>query len=413
MAIPDHSTLAIHGGPPALPEGPPPWPRPDEAVREALAAAYADGSWGRYQGPHCQRLRELLAAMHGVAHAWLCSSGTIAVELALRACKIGPGEEVILAGYDFPGNFRAIEAVGARPVLVDLAADSWTINPEQVAAAVSSDTKAVIASHLHGSLADMPRLRAIADRRGLAIVEDACQVAGAKIGGKPAGAWGDAGVLSFGGSKLLTAGRGGAIVTDRDDVLQRLRVFCERGNDAFPLSELQAAVLAPQLPQLPAANERRLAAVKRLLAACGELPGLSSLTLPMSFNPQPEATAHSADACASGCGLNEITLPAFYKLPWLLTGNDDACDSPQFEQLRREFIAAARAEGLALDEGFRGFARRSGNRCRVVGDLARSRLAGAGTLILHHPVLLSPGETLDRVALAMRKVARVLLPAQH
>jgi perosamine synthetase len=397
-------SLAINGGPPALPEGPPPWPRPDEAVREALAACYADGSWGRYHGPHCQRLRELLTTMHGVAHAWLCSSGTIAVELALRALKIGPGDEVILAGYDFPGNFRAIEAIGARPVLVDLAADSWTIDAKQVAAAISPETKAVIVSHLHGSLADMPRLRAIADERGLSIVEDACQVPGAGLGGKPAGAWGDAGVLSFGGSKLLTAGRGGAIVTNRDDVLQRLRVYCERGNDAFPLSELQAAVLAPQIERLPADNQRRLAAVNRLRAACGDLPGL--------FNPEPEATDHSRAACASGCGLNETTSPAFYKLPWLMAGNVDACDSPEFEQLRRQFIAAARAEGLALDEGFRGFGRRSGNRCRVFGDLTRSRLAATGTLILHHPVLLSPDETIDRVARAMRKVAAVLLTGQ-
>src|SRR2546421_3080311 len=151
--------LAIDGGVPIIPEGPPPWPRPNEAVRQALEEAYADGSWGCYHGPHCQRLRELLAELCGVGHAWLCSSGTIGVELALRGLKIGPGDEVILAAYDFPGNFRSIEAVGARPVLVDLAPGSWTLDVDQVAAAVSRETKAIIASHLHGSLADMPRLR--------------------------------------------------------------------------------------------------------------------------------------------------------------------------------------------------------------------------------------------------------------
>ena len=161
-------TLAIDGGPPVLPEGPPAWPRPNEAVRAALEAAYADGSWGRYHGPHCERLRELLTALCGAQHAWLCSSGTIAVELALRGLKVGPGDEVILAAYDFPGNFRAIEAIGARPVLVDLAAGTWTLDVEQVALAASPQTKAVIVSHLHGSLADMRRLREIADERGLA-----------------------------------------------------------------------------------------------------------------------------------------------------------------------------------------------------------------------------------------------------
>src|SRR5439155_13826144 len=135
-----------------LPEGPPAWPRPDETVKAALAAAYADGSWGRYHGPHCERLCESLTQLCGIRQAWLCCSGTIAVELALRGLKIGPGDEVILAAYDFPGNFRAIEAIGARPVLLDLAANSWTLDIEQVAAAISPQTKAVIASHLHGSL---------------------------------------------------------------------------------------------------------------------------------------------------------------------------------------------------------------------------------------------------------------------
>jgi hypothetical protein len=101
--------------------------------------------------------------------------------------------------------------------------------------------------------------------------------------------------------------------------------------------------------------------------------------------------------------------PAFYKLPWLLTGNDDACDSPQFEQHRRRFIAAIQAEGVMLDEGFRGFARRTGNRCRVVGDLHSARRAAAGTVLLHHPVLLESAETIAKVAEAIRKVGQAIL----
>ena len=159
------NTLAINGGPAVFPEGPPGWPRPDNAVKAALEAAYADGSWGRYYGPHCERLCESLTASCATQHAWPCCSGTVAVELALRGLKIGPGDEVIVAAYDFPGNFRAIEAVGARPVLVDLAAGTWTLDVEQVAEAASSETKAVIASHLHGSLCNMPRLTEIAAAR--------------------------------------------------------------------------------------------------------------------------------------------------------------------------------------------------------------------------------------------------------
>jgi dTDP-4-amino-4,6-dideoxygalactose transaminase len=370
-----------------LPAGPPAWPRPDEEVREALAATYADGSWGRYAGPHTERLIELLAGIHGVPHVSLCSSGTIAVELALRGLKIGPGDEVILAAYDFSGNFRAVEAVGARPVLMDLTANRWTLDPDQLVAAVAPQTKAVIVSHLHGSLADMRRICQFAAEHGLGVVEDACQVPGAIVQGRPAGAWGDCGVLSFGGSKLLTAGRGGAILTSRDDVLQRIRIFSQRGNEAFPLSELQAAVLLPQLPKLAAANQQRLAAVKQLLALLGDLPGLEPL--PLAADDQNQ--------------------PAFYKLPWLLTGNDDACDSPQFEQLRRRFIAAIQAEGVLIDEGFRGFARRTSNRCRVVGELPNARRIAAGTVLLHHPVLLESAETIDKVGDAICKVGRAIL----
>ena len=97
---------------------------------------------------------------------------------------------------------------------------------------------------------------------------------------------------------------------------------------------------------------------------------------------------------------------SFGELP---TGNSDACDTPQFEQLRRRLIAALQAEGVMMDEGFRGFARRTAGRCRVVGDLPNARRAAAGTVILHHPVLLEPPETIARVAQAIRKVALAYL----
>src|SRR6185312_9298898 len=142
---PTVSALAIHGGPAVLPEGPPAWPLADPDVLAAMQQAFADGSWGRYHGPHGDRLRQALAQMYDLEYVSLCCSGTMAVELALRGLRVGPGDEVILAGYDFPGNFRAIEAIGARPVIVDLAPDTWTLDVEQVGAAVSTQTKAVVA----------------------------------------------------------------------------------------------------------------------------------------------------------------------------------------------------------------------------------------------------------------------------
>lgn len=358
------------------------WPIADADVLAALATAYREGSWGKYDGPNCQNLERAIRELNQVQHAFLCSSGTIAVELALRGLKVGPGDEVILAGYDFPGNFRAVEAVGAKPVLVDFVENSWELDVSQIPLAVSPQTKAVIASHLHGSLVDMRTLTAVGREHGLAVVEDACQATGATVQGKPAGSWGDVGVHSFGGSKLLTAGRGGAIVTNREEVLQRIRIFSERGNQAFPLSELQAAVLLPQIPKLAARNETRWANVKRLINA---VRGQSVF--------QPLALPESGD------------LPAFYKLGWQLVPSLNAPSDPDAEQIRQIVVQTLQQRGLPYDAGFRGFARRTSQRCRVVGELPNARKAANSTLLMHHPILLQPPEMMDQVAAELCEVA--------
>src|SRR5437868_15433078 len=146
---------ALLGGPPVRPGGPPDWPPADDAVREALLAAWRDGSWGKYHGGHVRRLEERLAVAYGVGFALTCGSGTFAVELALRALKVGPGDEVVLAAYDYPGNFLAVHAVGATPVLVDVEAENWNLSAGRLAEGLSPATRAVIASHLHGGLVPM------------------------------------------------------------------------------------------------------------------------------------------------------------------------------------------------------------------------------------------------------------------
>src|SRR5262249_38150675 len=206
---------ALLGGSPILPQGPPDWPPPDAGVLQALKAAYRDGSWGKYAGGRVERLERRLAREHGVEFALACGSGTFAVELALRALKIGPGHEVVLAAYDYPGNFLAAHAVGATPVLADVAPHNWNLAVDRLAAALTPATRAVVVSHLHGGLVPMRRVMEIARAAGVGVVEDAAQAVGAAVEGRSAGAWGDVGVLSFGGSKLLTAGRGGAILTPR------------------------------------------------------------------------------------------------------------------------------------------------------------------------------------------------------
>jgi len=322
--------------------------------------------------------------MHGTEHVLLCSSGTYAVEAALRGLGIGAGDAVLVAGYDFPGNFRAIEAVGARPVLVDIEPDTWSLDVDALEAshataleaAAGAKIRGVIASHLHGGMVPMQRLMALAKERGWQVVEDACQSPGAKIDGRLAGTWGDVGVLSFGGSKLLTAGRGGAIVTPRADVLQRAKIYGHRGNDAFPLSELQAAALVPQLELLEERNQRRRAAVTQLLTATRDIEVL-----------RPLGTA------------DEAAEPSYYKLAWRLEAEENVVS-------RAAVIVAIQAEGIAIDAGFRGFVDRGERRCSKVGELVHSRAAVTRTLLLHHPVLLEDDAVLNQVAQGLKKISR-------
>ena len=369
-----HDRLALHGGVPVFPKGPPAWPRADENVREALLRLYDSGAWGKYHGRSCPQLAARLAQMHEGAHVHLCSSGTVAVELALRALPVSAGDEVILAGYDFAGNFRGIEAVGATPVLVDIDPHTWCLDASQLEAARSAKTRAVLVSHLHGGLADMQQIRAWADEQQIGIVEDACQSPGAFVQKRIAGTWGDVGVLSFGGSKLLTAGRGGALLTRDEPISQRIKIQAERGNDAYPLSELQAAVLLPQLDEFDARTARQRENVARLLGLLAESSALRPL-----INSRPDDR------------------PVYYKAAWPYEG-----------PARETVLAAVQAGGAAREAGFRGFFKRSSRRCRKAGDLRHAADACERTVVLHHPILLESPETISRIATALTKVLQAI-----
>lgn len=374
-----HSDLpAILGGTPVRPEGPPPWPPEDPAVRAVFAQLANDGSWGRYHGPHCPALTERMSALYGDASVILCSSGTAAVELALRALKVGDGDEVVMAAYDFKSNFTNVLTVGATPVLVDLRADDWQMDGDRIADAIGPRTAAILVAHLHGGLVDLPRVRAIADERRLPVIEDACQAHGAAVCGRLAGTWGDIGVFSFGGSKLLTCGRGGALITRRDDVVQRLRLYTQRGNEAYPLSEMQAAVLLPQWGQLAEHTRRRAESVALLAELLGDPHGLRLLRSTLDGSQ-----------------------PAYYKAGFHY-------DTAAFDGLPRDrFCEALRAEGIAADPGFRGLHLiHARSRFRAAGELLHATDADARCVTLHHPVLLEERDDMEQIAAAVDKIRR-------
>ncbi len=339
----------------------PTWPLESEAVRVALATVYENGDWGRYSGEMSEQLCDRLSQRFAAQQVTLTSSGTIAVELALRGLGVGPDDEVILSAYDFPGNFRAIEAIGARPVLVDVVQGRWVLNASQLGSAVTEKTAAVICSHLHGDICPIQEVFAAVDRENIAVLEDVCQAPGALANGFTLGTQADAAVLSFGGSKLLTAGRGGAVLSNDAQVHQRIKVFGERGNLAFPMSELQAAVVCPQLDVLDEQNEKRLVAAERLIARLDALPWTS---VPVTQDRH-----------------------VFYKLAWML---DPSVDRGQFLHVCAEL-------GIPLFEGFRGFVSRSDRRCSKPTPLTQAERAVASTVLLHHPILLADGTTLDQL----------------
>jgi dTDP-4-amino-4,6-dideoxygalactose transaminase len=219
-------------------------------------------------GPHVGRFEIAFAAYIGAKHAIGVGNGTDALHLALRACGIGPGDEVITAANTFLATVEAIGAVGATPVLVDADATSYTINPELVEKAITPRTRAIIPVHLYGQPADMAAVMDIASRHGLRVIEDACQSHGARYGETRTGAIGDIGCFScYPGKNLGAFGDAGVVVTDDDLLADRVRLLANHGSRVryhheiegwnSRLDTVQAAVLSAKLPYLDAWNSER------------------------------------------------------------------------------------------------------------------------------------------------------------
>ena len=249
-----------------------------DEVNEAALRVLASGHY--VLGPEVAGFERAFADWTGSGHAVTVNSGTTALQLALLACGIGPGDEVITVPMTFVATVAAIQYTGARPVLVDVDPVTWTLDPAQVEAAITPRTRALLPVHLHGLPADLGALGAIARRHGLRLIEDAAQAHGAAWQGRPAGSVGDLGCFSFyPGKNLGAAGEGGAVVTDDPALAERLRLLRDWGQSrkychALPgfnarMDALQAAVLAVKLRHLDGwttARRRHAAAYDAALA---------------------------------------------------------------------------------------------------------------------------------------------------
>ncbi len=250
-------------------------------------------------GPELERFEQNFAAYCGTEHGIGVSSGTAALELALRGLGIGPGDEVIVPTYSFIATAEAVSTVGATPVIVDVEEETALINAEIVAAAITERTRCVIPVHLFGRTVEMDPLLELCREREIHVVEDACQAHGALYRGKPVGSLGDAGCFSFYPTKNLGGwGDGGAFVSNDPELSHRVRLLRSHGEGTrhhhematgtHRLDTLQAAILEVKLGHLEDWNQRRRDAAAALGAA---LVG-SSVDLPIPPAPDGDNVFH-------------------------------------------------------------------------------------------------------------------------
>jgi len=255
-----------------------------DLVAEAAAQGWYGGA-NVYQ----ERFEAAFAQYVGVRHAACLPSCTAAIHLALLALGVGPGDEVILPDITWIASAAPVSYVGATPVFADIDPHTWCLSVRALEECITPRTRAVIPVDLYGNMPDMNALRAVADRHGIAVIEDAAEAVGSEFHGRKAGGFGAAGVFSFHGSKTLTTGEGGMLVTDREDIYRRVLTLRDHGRAPgakmfwnaevaykYKMSSVQAALGLAQLERIDA-----LVALKREIFSWykGALGGLSGVTL--------------------------------------------------------------------------------------------------------------------------------------
>ena len=251
-----------------------------DQIEEAVLGALRSG--GYVLGEPVAAFEADFAGYCGASEAIAVSSGTAALHLALLAAGVGPGDEVITVPATFVATVAAIVYSGATPVFVDIDPNSWTMSPAHVEAAITPRTKAVMPVHLHGRLADMAAIAAIARRHGLVVIEDAAQAHGAERGGRRAGTFGDIGCFSFyPGKNLGACGEGGAVVTSDPEFAANVRMLRDWGQQGrynhvrhgfnYRMDTIQGAALGVKLPHLDGWNaaRRRVASTYQAGLAAG------------------------------------------------------------------------------------------------------------------------------------------------
>ncbi len=309
------------------------------ALEISYATDAAANGWGDQCYAYINRFQDLFKEHINVNYAVATSSCTGALHMGMAALGIGPGDEVIIADTNWIATAAPIVYLGAKPVFVDIQADSWCIDPEKAEAAITPRTKAIVAVHLYGNLCDMAALLAIGERYGIPVIEDAAEAIGSTYHGKRAGSIGKFGAFSFHGTKTLTTGEGGMFVTNDEDLFERVLTLSNHGRARsqtkqfwadvvgfkYKMSNIQAAIGCAQMERIGDLIQRKREIFNSYREGLEALPGLSmNLELPgtvngawmptVVFTPESEITREKLQ---SGFAAENVDARVFF---WPLSG---------------------------------------------------------------------------------------------
>jgi dTDP-4-amino-4,6-dideoxygalactose transaminase len=277
--------LAVNGGPPVRTDPFPDWPNVYADEERQLLDVLKSGKWFRTDGKRVTQFEDSLAEVFGAKHALATASGTTALLTSLVACDVQAGDEVLVSSYSFIASSSVIFQLNALPIFIDSDPDTFLLDPDLIEEKITDRTRAIVPVHHGGYPCDMDKIMAIARKRGLAVIEDACQAHLAQYRGKTVGTFGDVGCLSFQVSKNLPSGEGGACLGDDGALLDQCRWYHDIGINRkkrsgyiidipgtnFRMTEWQGAILQEQIKGLEKRAVHRQANVDYL---CEMLEGL-------------------------------------------------------------------------------------------------------------------------------------------
>jgi len=289
ISHPKKDKLAINGGDPVRDKEWPAWPVWDQAAEEGVISMLRTGNWWRGDGGHVEEFEKKYAQLLGANHCVATSSGTTALQTALQVLGVDDGDEVIVSPYTFIASYNVIFLNKALPVFVDTNPETFLIDTDKIEERITDRTTALLPVHIFGMPVEMDKVNAIAKKKGLKVVEDACQAWLSEYKGKKAGTLGDLGCFSFQNSKHLPSGEGGAIVGADENLLDRCYALHNsgRGRGTFTgdspiftrgsnrrMQQIQGLILMSQMKRLEADSEKRWQNAKYLDERLAEIPGI-------------------------------------------------------------------------------------------------------------------------------------------